>query len=260
MGGQDRPPLRKGLTSLSHPVYTPVISTTERNQIVIWPTSKIIHVTRALIDGIEVGNAFAVRDSDGDYFLIDGKYEGTFVTRSSLTRKIIQWDDTIPIPADTINALRTSFQGVKLPAAQQAALQEAISYLPAHKPTPLEKAKLDLDEKLSDIGYTTRFDRMMKLLIILTAPSKSGAYLEHLITIAAIAAAGIKAELYDNGATGEITNKAAALLEENAHIDFQDICNSISAMATKIQQGQDSTPELLNVAAKALALASKHID
>lgn len=225
-----------------------------------WPTSKLIRITAGTRGGNKIDGPLAVRACDGDYFTVEVPHNGGIVIREIPGDEITKWEDNVPAPVNAINHLRTTFQGVKLPDAQQAALQEVISYLPAHKPTPLEKAKLALDEKLSDIGYTTRFDRIMKLLIVLTAPSESGAYLEHLITIAAITTAGIEAELYDNSATEEITNKAAALLDANTHIDFQDICNSISAMATNIQQGQDSTPELLNVAAKALALASKHID
>ena len=225
-----------------------------------WPTSKLIRITKGSRDGCEIHGVLAVRGPGSDYFIIEGPCCGGIIIYETPGDDITEWNDIALVPAHALNHLRTTFQGVKLPATQQAALQEVISYPPVHKPTPLEKAKLALDEKLSDVGYTTRFDRMIKLLIVLTAPSESGTYLEHLIAIAAITTAGIKAELYDNSATEEITNKAAALLDANTHIDLQDICNSIYAMVTKIQQGQDSTPELLNVAAKALALASKHID
>lgn len=104
-----------------------------------WPASKLIRITTGSYSGDEIKDVLAARDSDGDYIIIEGIRIGDILIRGVQGDEIAEWDDIALVPAHALNHLRLTFQGVKLPATQQAALQEVISYTPT-TPTPLQEA------------------------------------------------------------------------------------------------------------------------
>ena len=154
-----------------------------------WPTSKLIHMTEATLDGNTINPATAIRSPGGRYLIIDGTYEGVFISPCRPGDTITEWEDQAIIPVEALNTLRIAFQGVKLGSYAHKALQRAISDIPRGETTPVEKAAHVLAEKTIEIGEATPCEYLAKLLAKLTSPSKPACYADHLIGIAAIGAA-----------------------------------------------------------------------
>ena len=223
-----------------------------------WPTSKLIHMTEATLDGNAIAPASALRRNGGSYLIIDGPYEGAFINPFRPGDTITDWEDQTIIPVGTLNTLRIAFQGVELSHFAHKAIQRTISYIPRDETTPVEKAAHALAEKTNEIGETTPHDYLAKLLAKLTSPSKAASYTDHLIGISAIGAAWLNTIRNNKDAVREIAEKAETLYRENKPATIQNICDSAHEIATSTRDDYLLTSALTNLAVRALALAARN--
>ena len=223
-----------------------------------WPTSKLIRMTEATLNGNTISPAAALRRQGGDYRIIDGPYEGALISPYCPGDTITEWEEQTITPVEDLNTLRIALQGVKLNSLANGALQRIISHTPKSEATPIEKATYALAEKTSRIRGATPHEYLAKLLAKLTSPSKSATYTSHLIDIAAIGTAWLNTVSHNEDTVREIAEKAATLYCRDEPVTLQDVCDSAYEVAISTQDPRRTTLALTDLAARALTLAARN--
>lgn len=110
-----------------------------------WPDKPLIRIIKGSIHGSPIDGKFAVRTPHGGYGV-----DTHFLPQGRFGARIDEWEDMTPVPTTTLKHLRDVFLGVELPFTQFAAIQQAVSHLPADKPSALDRAV----SKVKSLGET----------------------------------------------------------------------------------------------------------
>lgn len=110
-----------------------------------WPDKPLIRTNKGNIRGTPLDGKIAVLSPRGGYAV-----DAHFLPRCCFGARIDELADTTPVLTATLKYLLDVFRGVELPFAQFAAIQLAVSHLPADKPSPLDQAVV----KVKELGET----------------------------------------------------------------------------------------------------------
>lgn len=159
-----------------------------------WPKDPIIHIIAGEVDENALHDEIAVLDNNYSkdhpeaYIVATGPEAGNHILPNTHGDGIWEWREVVIVPAYILEHLRISFQGVKLPDTQQAALQEVISCIPT-TPTPLQEAVAKTKETaVSAPDGTTESAWLAALLTCLAETAANPGWSKPLIEMAATAA------------------------------------------------------------------------
>jgi len=104
-----------------------------------WPTAPLIRIIRGEEDAYPIRNTLATRDGDW-YIVASGSRAGNSISRDYETDHIFEWEEVTAVPTAAIKRLQDAFRGIDVIESLEPPLLEVLSYLPADKPSPLDRA------------------------------------------------------------------------------------------------------------------------
>lgn len=105
-----------------------------------WPSASLIRVIHGKVDGDEIADELAAHRGNGEYVLFSAKHWHWTVAANCYDDSIDAWEDVTVVPIAALKRLQQAFRGIDVIESLEPPLLEVLSYLPANKPSPLDRA------------------------------------------------------------------------------------------------------------------------
>ena len=100
-----------------------------------WPTAPLIRIIKGKVDGKPISAQIAVRTEGGQYTI------GNRICLADYSHdRINEWEEMTPVPTAALKRLQGTFRGIDVIESLESPLLEVLSYLPADKTSPLDRA------------------------------------------------------------------------------------------------------------------------
>ena len=100
-----------------------------------WPDKPLIRIIRGEINGKPIVNKIATRTERGNFAIANllcvNNHDGDSIS---------EWEEVTAVPTAALKRLQDAFRGVDVIKSLEPPLLEVLSYLPADKPTALDRA------------------------------------------------------------------------------------------------------------------------
>ena len=100
-----------------------------------WPDKPLIRIIRGEINGKPIANKIATRTEGGNFAIANllcvNNHDGDSIS---------EWEEVTAVPTAALKRLQDEFRGVDVIKSLEPPLLEVLSYLPADKPTALDRA------------------------------------------------------------------------------------------------------------------------
>lgn len=100
-----------------------------------WPDKPLIRIIRGEINGKPIVNKIATRTEGGNFAIANrlcvNNHDGDSIS---------EWEEVTAVPTAALKRLQDEFRGVDVIKSLEPPLLEVLSYLPADKPTALDRA------------------------------------------------------------------------------------------------------------------------
>ena len=226
-----------------------------------WPDKTLIRIIKAYAsNGDEIEDAYALRDSDGDYRSPD-----RWLIRND-GGSIDAWVEVTAVPTSALQRLQDAFRGVAggssgLPEDRLAAILEITSYLPVDKPSPLDLAVADA-KNIGALGILEDFalNGRISLLLAAVQNTHTGEDLRYrLARVVRLAYTWADLEDPSRDALEGIRNRAATE-EGRCGGDLATLARLVGDIAASASERRSPRPALLALGSRALAWAAKVIE
>nr|DAX62063.1 MAG TPA: hypothetical protein [Caudoviricetes sp.] len=136
-----------------------------------WPTAPLIKVVRGREYDVPVRGDLAARTGDDEYLLATGPRAGSSISRKAPSDDIDKWEEVTAVPTAALEEFKAAWKGFGMydPDDSQRvtdAITTILSYLPANKPSALDRAVTrvkDAGGRMIDTE-TTQEERLSLLL------------------------------------------------------------------------------------------------
>lgn len=222
-----------------------------------WPTAPLIRIIRGRDLAEIVEDAIAIRVSNGNYLSANNSFHLTASSDS-----IDAWEEVTAVPTATLKRLQGASRGVDMIRGLTEALQEVLSYLPADKPSPLDRAVATVKDVAKDPlvdAETLPADRLSLLLDALASVQSATRKTIPLAVVARICVDWANVEEPYCDALRDITGRAQS---DPTRIDLVGLASFVGDVAASLDDGTNGGPrnDLLEMGSHALAWAAQIIE
>jgi hypothetical protein len=223
-----------------------------------WTDKTLIRGIKAYAsNGDEIEDAYALRDSDGDYRTPERR-----LLRDK-SGPIAAGEEVTAVPTSALKRLQDAFRGAAggssgLPGDKLAAILEITSYLPVDKPGPLDQAVADA-KNTSALGILEDFTLNDRISLLLDAvrDTHTGEDLRYrLARVVRLAYTWADLEDPSRDAVEDIRNRAAAEAGRCGG-DLATLARLVGELAARASEGRSPRPALLALGSRALAWAAE---
>lgn len=218
-----------------------------------WPTAPIIHVIKGSIHGSPIDGKFAVRAPHGGYGI-----DTHFLPQGYFGARIDEWEDVTPVPTAALKRLQQAFRGVDVIESLESPLLEVLSYLPADKPSPLDRAVTRVKEVGGPMisAETLPADRLSLLLDALASVQGATRKTAPLAIVARICVDWADTE----GTRGDSLEVARRRVEAlSGSMNFIVLSTLVGDVTTTMRENFSPRHDLIDAGAYALAWAAQTI-
>lgn len=230
-----------------------------------WPTAPLIRVLDGEVNEDGVADELAYHVGDGEYALISEEHMDQTIVRNAYGDMIVKWEEVTAVPTAALKRLQDAFRGVDVIESLESPLLEALSYLPANKPSALDQAVT----RAKDMGgpffhaETIPAERLTILLDALASIQGTTRKAVPLAMIARISADWIQADNPEKEALEQMRRRAASIPEVVGSDDsrFLVLAGYIGDAANMLSEARlDVSGQLANAGTYALAWAAQIIE
>lgn len=228
-----------------------------------WPTAPLIHITKGSIGYSDIKNVIAVPATIGNptdgYYIVTGESAGRSVLPNFNDDSIDEWEEVTAVPTAALKRLRDAFRGIYVIESLEPPLLEVLSYLPADKPSALDRAVT----RVKDMGgpmisaETLPADRLSLLLDALASVQDATRKAAPLAMFARICVDWTDAES-KRGDSLEATRRRVEALSGLG--DFIVLSALVADVITAMSENIPPRHDLIDAAVYALAWAAQIIE
>ena len=225
-----------------------------------WPTAPLIRIIRGKVDGSEIANELAAHRSNGEYVLFSAKHWYWTAADNCYDDSIDEWEEVTAIPTASLKRLQQALRGVNAIRSLEPPLLEVLSYLPADKPSPLDRAVATVKDVAKDPlvdAETLPADRLSLLLDALASVQSATRKTIPLAIVARICADWANVE----GARGDslevVRRRVEALSDTGSFIILSALVGDVT---TTMREDFSPRHDLINAGAYALAWVAQTIE
>ena len=207
----------------------------------------------------------ATRDGDDEYLLATGPRTGNSILRRSSSDYIDEWEEITAVPTAALKRLQDAFRGIDVIESLEPPLLEVLSYLPADKPSALDRAVT----RAIDMGgpffhaETIPAERLSILLDALASVQGTTRKAVPLAMIARICADWIQADNPEKDALEQMRSRASSIPEVvgSDAARFIVLAGYIGEAANALSEAHlDVSGQLTNAGVYALSWAAQIIE
>nr|DAV95989.1 MAG TPA: hypothetical protein [Caudoviricetes sp.] len=234
-----------------------------------WPNKPLIRVVRGREYDETVRDALAARTGGGNYLLATGPRAGNSILRKAPSDDIDEWEEVTAVPTAALEELKAAWKGFGMydPDDSQRvtdAITTILSYLPANKPSALDRAVTDA-KNIGARGILEDFTLNDRISLLLAAvrDTHTGEDLRYrLAWVARLAYTWADLEDPSQDALEEISEHAARILTEGRvnQIDVANLTCWVGDIAAAASGEKSPRPSLIVLGARALAWAAEIIE
>ena len=222
-----------------------------------WPDKPLIRIIRGTIGWKPIANEIARKTEKGN-FAVANRLCVTGIDGDSIDA----WEEVTPVPTAALKRLQDAFRGIYVIESLEPPLLEVLSYLPADKPNPLDRAvtrvKDVADTPMVD-AETLPADRLSLLLDALAtiqgAPRKT-------ITLAMVTRICVDWANVEEPYCDALREIADRVESDPTRIDLVGLATLVGDVAASLDDGTNGGPRngLLEMGSYALAWAAQIIE
>lgn len=220
-----------------------------------WPDKPLIRIIRGTISWKPIANEVARKTEKGN-FAIANRLCVTGIDGDSIDA----WEEVTAVPTATLKRLQQAFRGVDKNTYLAELTQELFSYLPADKPTALDRAvtrvKDVADTPMVD-AETLPADRLSLLLDALTSVQSATRKTALLTMVTRICVDWADLENPCRDALKAARERTEVLSSTG---DFTTLASLVGDVATTLRDNFSPRHDLINAGAYALAWAAQIIE
>lgn len=230
-----------------------------------WPTAPIIHVIKGSIHGSPIDGKFAVRAPHGGYGI-----DTHFLPQGYFGARIDEWEDVTPVPTAALKSFQAAWKGIGMYDADGAqrvtdAISAILSYLPADKPSPLDRAVTRVKEVGGPMisAETLPAERLSLLLDALASVQDATRKASPLAMVARICVDWVQADKEEVVAVEQMRSRARSMPEVigSDPAKFLVLAGIVGEVASMLGDGHPAVSgELTNAGTYALAWAAQAIE
>ena len=231
-----------------------------------WPTAPLIRIIRGTEYEEPIDGSLAVReDPGGEYLLVSGpRAKNTVDPVCARTDSIDKWEDVTPVPTAALKRLQDAFRGIYVIESLEPPLLEVLSYLPADKPSALDRAAA-LARELKGPRVTPDDTTSRRLAILLEAISfthASTSKVDELTEIARTCADWLYIMNPNRVGLDDIETSAREIdrIPDDEEKRYMSLTYRFAQAATLIGEGDHGGQEIMELGAYALAWAAQIIE
>lgn len=222
-----------------------------------WPTAPLIRIIKGYDSGKLRENVIAFKCKDGNSYRGDNCH----IVRGYPRDSIAEWEEVTAVPTAALKRLQDAFRGIYVIESLEPPLLEVLSYLPADKPSALDRAVTrvkDMDGPMID-AETIPADRLSLLLDALASIPSSTRKTAPLAMVARICVDWADVEEPHCDALREIAGRAKS---DPTRIDFVGLAGFVGDIAASLDDGTNGGPrnDLLEMGHYALSWAAEIIE
>ena len=229
-----------------------------------WPTAPLIRVVRGREYDEPVRDALAARSKDDEYLLATGPRAGNSILHKAPSDDIDEWEEVTAVPTAALEEFKAAWKGFGMydPDDSQRvtdAITTILSYLPANKPSALDRAVTrvkDADGRMIDTE-TTQEERLSLLLDALASVQSATRKTDPLAMVARICAdwANLENQCRDSPETARERTKV--LSNPGSFIVLSALVGDVT---TALCDNFSPRHDLIDAGAYALAWAAQTIE
>ena len=225
-----------------------------------WPTAPLIRIIRGKVDGDEIANELAAHRSNGEYVLFSEKHWYWTAAANCYDDSIDEWEEVTVVPTAALKRLQQALRGVNVIKSLEPPLLEVLSYLPADKPSPLDRAVTRVKDikgaRMIDAD-STQEERLSLLLDALASVQSATHKTAPLAMVTRICADWADME----GAHGDSLEVARRRVEAlSGSMNFIILSALVGDVTTTMRENFSPRHDLIDASAAALAWAAQTIE
>ena len=223
-----------------------------------WPTAPLIRIIRGRSKNVEVKNVLARQAYSGGLYIEVGGRERDF-SRGCFRDSIDEWVEVTPVPTAALKRLQDAFRGIDVIESLEPPLLEVLSYLPADKPSALDRAVTrvkDAGGRMID-AETTQEERLSLLLDALASVQSATRKTAPLTMVARICADWANLENPRRDSLETARERTKVLSDPGSFIVLSALVGDVT---TALCDNFSPRHDLIDVAAYALAWAAQIIE
>lgn len=219
-----------------------------------WPTVPLIRIKRGRKIREEIMDELAIRNTNGNY--VTQKHA---LYKTGTYNEIDEWEEVTPVPTAALKRLQDAFRGIDVIESLEPPLLEVLSYLPADKPSALDRAVTrvkDAGGRMID-AETTQEERLSLLLDALASVQSATRKTAPLTMVARICADWANLENPRRDSLETARERTKVLSDPGSFIVLSALVGDVT---TALCDNFSPRHDLIDVAAYALAWAAQIIE
>ena len=222
-----------------------------------WPDKPLIRIIKGKVEGKPISEKIAVRTEGGHYTI------GNHICLEDYSRdRINAWEEVTAVPTAALKRLRDAFRGIYVIESLEPPLLEVLSYLPADKPSALDRAVTrvkDIEGGRMISGGDSNENRLSILFDTLASITVATNKAAPLAMVARICVDWADVEEPHCDALREIEGRAKS---DPTRIDFVGLTSFVGDIAASLHDGTNGGPrnDLLEMGHHALSWAAHIIE
>lgn len=226
-----------------------------------WPDKPLIRIIRGEINGKPIVNKIATRTEWGNFAIANrlcvNNHDGDSIS---------EWEEVTAVPTAALKRLQDEFRGVDVIKSLEPPLLEVLSYLPADKPTALDRAVTTVKDIAGDLlvdAETLPADRLSLLMDALASVQSTARKDIPLAMVARICVDWVQADKEEVVAVEQMRSRARSMPEVigSDPARFLVLAGIVGETASMLGDGHPSVSgELINAGTYALAWAAQIIE
>lgn len=222
-----------------------------------WPDKPLIRIIKGYDSGKLREDLIAFKCKDGNSYRGDNCH----IVRGYPRDSIGAWEEVTAVPTAALKRLRDAFRGIYVIESLEPPLLEVLSYLPADKPSALDRAVTRVKDTRGPMisGGDSNENRLSLLLDALASITVATNKAAPLVTVARICVDWANTEEPHCDALREIEGRAKS---DPTRFDFVGLASYVGDVAASLDDGTNGGPrnDLLEMGHHALAWAAHIIE